>query len=617
MRSAARLNLVLAGTALSLVTALPSPALAQGLPGPGDRVLPRALQGVAALRALGPDLERVAARNQLSASRLRQILSQDPEAGIDPDGQMFYTEAEPALGLPGGTSTPPPAYPTSQTFALHSKPGAARTLFLDLDGATVENTAWNSRSGAISSGSHIGWDSDGDPSTFSTTEHGWIQEVWRQVSETYAPFDVDVTTQDAGSAAWIRSSSSDTAYGAHVVITSSAKTKQEACGSCLGVAYVGIFQRIDPSGYYQPAWVFADDPKMDPMIVAQAASHETGHQLGLKHDGTTNASYYGGTAAWGPLMGSSRTRAVSQFSQGEYASANNQEDDLAIMQTAGLPLRSDDHGSTVVTAARLGQQTAYDVRGVIGTRSDKDVFQVELPCTTDVTVTAAGIGRQTALDLSLEVLDASGAVLASSSPTSTQSGSPPTSQGMDAQVVLRGLSGVVYLRVDGVGSGDPAGSGWSDYGSLGQYHLTATGCSNASGPAGGPREGSGTASGGSSSGGTSSPPPASHHPAATRPSAPVIRVASSGRRGGTKTAIARWSSPDRTGGAPITKYRVRAERRNRSGRVTRVYTSPYLGATVRSVELRLPRGKYTFSVSAQNRVGSSGWSQASRTVRSR
>ena len=31
-------------------------------------------------------------------------------------------------------------------------------------------------------------------------------------------------------------------------------------------------------------------------------------------------------------------------------------------------------------------------------------------------------------------------------------------------------------RVDGVGNGSPSGSGWSDYGSLGQYRLTSTGC---------------------------------------------------------------------------------------------------------------------------------------------
>ncbi len=37
-------------------------------------------------------------------------------------------------------------------------------------------------------------------------------------------------------------------------------------------------------------------------------------------------------------------RAVSQLSKGEYAGANNTEDDLAVIQAHGLPLRADDHG---------------------------------------------------------------------------------------------------------------------------------------------------------------------------------------------------------------------------------------------------------------------------------
>ena len=93
------------------------------------------------------------------------------------------------------------------------------------------------------------------------------------------------------------------------------------------------------------------------MIVAQAASHEAGHTLGLHHDGTQTAPYYAGTSAWGPIMGSSRNRAVSQFSQGEYAGANNTQDDFAVIQANGLPLRADDHGSSTSTATQLGART--------------------------------------------------------------------------------------------------------------------------------------------------------------------------------------------------------------------------------------------------------------------
>ena len=302
-------------------------------------VLPRRMRGRAAADALGNRLASVAKRNDLSGARLERLLTEDKTAWLSREGQLFYQEEIPEQVDGAGTGTPPePAtYPTTQTFALHSRPGATRKIFLDFDGADVSNTGWNVGSNAISSGRHIGWDTDGSPSSFSSTEHDWIQEVWRQVAETYAPFEVDVTTQDPGADGWTRSTSSDTTYGTRVVITSSQSAPEQACaGSCLGVAWVGTFNHVDPSRYYQPAWVFAKDRQLAPMIAAQAASHEAGHTLGLHHDGTQTASYYAGTTSWGPIMGSARMRAISQFSRGEYAGANNTEDDFAVIQGNGL-----------------------------------------------------------------------------------------------------------------------------------------------------------------------------------------------------------------------------------------------------------------------------------------
>ena len=387
--------------------------------------------------------------------------------------------------------------------------------------------------------------------------------MWRQVSETYSPFDVDVTTADPGQAAITRSSSSDTTFGTHVVITSSTTPQEQVCGDCLGVAWVGSFDGVDPTASYQPAWVFAYDAHFDPMIVAQAASHETGHTLGLQHDGTTTADYYGGSSAWGPIMGSSAYRAVSQFSRGEYADANNTEDDLAIIASHGLAPRADDHGSTLPEADQLGAKTAYDASGVIGTRTDTDVFAIDLPCTTTLTAAATGIGAQTALDLSLEVLDANGAPVTLSSPASGRAGSPPVSNGMDAQVSVPNATGRYYLRVDGVGNGDPAGYGWSDYGSLGQYRLTGTGCDELppeptpepttdpqpttqplTEPATAAHADAHPDADANRHSATPTPTPApTPRPVVKAPSVPRIGLASSGTRGGRSTAVARWAPP--------------------------------------------------------------------------
>jgi hypothetical protein len=245
-------------------------------------------------------------------------------------------------------------------------------------------------------------------------------------------------------------------------------------------------------------------------------------------------------------------------------------------------------------------------------------------------VSVAGIGAQTALDLRLDVLNGAGTVVATNAPPSTYSGTPPASAGMDATVSVPNAMGMYYLRVDGVGTGSPAGPGWSDYGSVGQYRLTAQGCTVAPiAPQAMPQSPSTpypTPTASPSPTPTSpptaepNPTPPSSPPAAakpTRPGAPVIRSASAGARRGTVTAVARWSAPARTGGATITNYRVRAQRLNRAGRVVATYASAYLGRSVRSVTLRLPKGRYVFSATALNSAGGSAWSRVSNAVRAR
>ena len=577
-----------------------------------EPILPERVRGRAAVKALGSRLPAVAARNGLTAPKLERLLSEDETAWVSQEGQVYFQEELPAEVT--AESTPATAmaaaYPSSRTFALHSRPGAARTIFLDFDGAKVSGTGWAKM---IKDGTHVGWSADGSPATFTAGERAWIQEVWRQVAETYAPFDVDVTTADPGTAGVRRSTSTDTRYGTHVLITGSTTAVAQACDSrCLGVAYIGTFENIDPRGYTQPAWVFADR-SLSATTVAQAASHEAGHTLGLQHDGKGSADYYAGTHAWGPIMGSASFRAVSQFSRGEYTGANNLEDDFAVMRAHGLPPRTDDHGSSTAAARQLGAFSAYDVGGVVETRTDTDVFAIDRSCATDLTVAATGIGAQAALDLSLEILDSTGTRVDYASPASSYNRSL-VSTGMDAQLTVPAGPGTYYLRVDGVGHGNPATDGWSDYGSIGQYRLTATGCADAPAPlpvedpvvvppaAGSPETG---------------PTPPEPTPVAKRPGAPVIRAGTSGRRGGAVTAVARWAVPTTTGGASITRYRAVAQRLNSRNRVIRTHYSGYKGAGTRSITWRLPRGRYVFKVMAWNRVGASSWSKASRGVYAR
>ena len=162
-------------------------------------------------------------------------------------------------------------------------------------------------------------------------------------------------------------------------------------------------------------------------------------------------------------MGVGYYQNLVQWSRGEYAGANNQEDDLAII-AGSAPYRLDDHPDTVAAAAGsplVSSGAALAAAGVIERTGDADVFPF-----------AAGAGAMSAsaapaaagpdLDILLELLDAGGAVLASANPVGALAAS---------LAYALPAAGTYFLRVSGAGEGDPAATGYSRYGSLGQYTL--------------------------------------------------------------------------------------------------------------------------------------------------
>lgn len=578
-----------------------------------DRVLPRTLTGREVLASHPDLLPELARRNSRSTAELRELLAEDETVHLVSAGYVFYAEPQAQEAAVEGTTGQVPLtalFPQAQTFALHSRPGSTRTVYLDFDGATVSGTAWNDPESDhwLPSGTWKGWDSNGDASTFSLNEHAWVQHVWRQVAESFAAFDVDVTTADPGAAALRRESESDPTYGTRVVFTSDASASDLACSGCFGLALDRAFDAVDPTGFRSPAWVFADNRALSPVLTAQGAAHEVGHTLGLSHDATATSTYYRGTDGWGPLMGLSAMRAVNQWSRGEYAGANNAEDDLQVMQEHHLPLLADDHADERTAATAVSGDGVTTTRGVITTRSDVDTFRLELGCDTTVQAAAKGIGAQTALDLSLELQDADGGRLDLASPASGyRMDTYPlggllypvyVSTGMDATVTRTLTKGTYYLRVDGVGNSSSAASTYSDYASIGSYTLTTHGC------------------------GTTVPAPTPTPAPATpvvlsRPGAPSIGAASSGSAGGTVSATARWAAPRTTGGQAILGYRVRAYKLDARNRVVRTYTTGRTAANVRALVYRLPKGRYTFVVTAENGLGASPWSSRSVVVSAR
>lgn len=380
----------------------------------------------------------------------------------------------------------------SNTFFLHSNPTATKTIYLDFDGHLLPaNTAWTN---SYNNGQAINapaWSIDGD-SSFNDTELARIQNIWQRVAEDYAPFDVNVTTELRDESYLTRSSQSDQIYGTRVLIS----PISSYFGNYGGIAYVGVFDFV--GDYYKPALVFPEKlGPNDEKSIAEAISHEAGHNLGLGHDGTSSQGYYtghgSGATGWAPIMGVGYYQQLTQWSKGEYSGASNQEDDLAIITTQnGFGYRIDDAGSTALAANDLGllgtnveNSELIDVSqfGIIERNTDQDWFEFAtgegMVNLTVQSMTQAFINNGSSftaeyltppsgssnLDIWAGIYAADGTTLvAQSNPVDLLSAN-------FTNLFLN--AGTYYLAIDGVGKGDLV-TGYSDYGSLGQYAISGT-----------------------------------------------------------------------------------------------------------------------------------------------
>jgi len=435
---------------------------------PLDQILGQSLQGKDALTKVQSRLAEVAQRNGLPEQKLLDTLASDKTSWLDKDGRLFFRE-------PGLTTTEkaPEASPRWATeavaaaegpaFELHSKPESNRVIYLDFDGHTITGTAWNS---SVDPVNVTAYDTDGNAAVFSTAEQDVVHEVWARVAEDYAAFDVDVTTQQPAQDLINRTSSSDQQYGTRVLIDPTT-WYQSNCG-CGGVAYIGVYDNAGQHDYYQPALVFTKGVGTGAKNLAEAASHEAGHNVGLGHDGTASVGYYEGHGSWAPIMGVGYYRGISQWSKGEYSGANNTEDDYSVIGTHGLALRTDEAGDSTGAAAALA--VGATANGFIAAEADTDVYRVDVSAAGNYTATASAGALGGNLDIKLDLLNSAGTVVTSADPASGQSNAG-TPTGLGATVTSNLQPGTYYLRIDNVGYGNPLNTGYSTYGSRGAYSL--------------------------------------------------------------------------------------------------------------------------------------------------
>lgn len=434
-------------------------------------MIDRPTPGAKAAQQFAGRMDDLARHNGMPVAELREVLTSDRTSWIDQDARLYYVEPmspemEAAAAAGKGTTRKPPKPPVGAdpTAPAHSsKPGSSRVIYIDFTGHTITGTAWNA-AGKPSSVNVTPYDTDGNASTFSTAEQAVIIETWQRIAEDYAPFDVNVTTVDPGVDAINRSSSTDQNYGSRLLIDPTS-WYQAGCG-CGGVAYVGVFDSAN-NGYHQPALVFTQGVGTGAKNIAEAGSHEVGHNLGLSHDGTSAIGYYRGHGAWAPIMGVGYGKAISQWSKGEYADANQRQDDLVVMGQNGAAIKAADHGTSIATASTL--VSGVTATGVTTTAADVDYFKVVLAAGSHTfTASPAAVGGN--VDIELTVLNAAGATVGQWDPDSGQI-SPGTATGLSATGTLTLAAGTYYVRVDGSGFADPLTTGYTDYGSIGAFSV--------------------------------------------------------------------------------------------------------------------------------------------------
>lgn len=418
------------------------------------------LAAVPALAALAP-----AAQAAVVADASARLTRDGSVVFFEPESMLPPQQAPVKAAVEGTSALPPAPSPLDQTFLLHSRPTSTHKIYLDFDGATA--TGWTASPVGLSP-----FDLDGAPATFGDDERQRIQLIWAEVSEDFAPFDVDITTEPVSDDALVRASQADQAYGVRIVVTANDPI---GCG-CVGVAQLAVFddvglKPVEPSAYLETSRLNGS-----PNDIAVVVSHELGHTLGLLHDGDSVSPYYYGRgwSSWAPLMGTAYLRRLSTWSNGDYLDATNQENDVAVIAATGAPLIADDAGDTNAAAPTLA--IGDQVTGVIADRTDVDRFAVRVTRAGRLTTTAMPAPYAPNLDIALSMLAADGTVLATSNPPSQSlmaAGKNELVQGLSAGASALVTPGTYYIRVDGAGSGDPLGDGYSDYGILGRYSLVA------------------------------------------------------------------------------------------------------------------------------------------------
>lgn len=375
---------------------------------------------------------------------LSDVLCSTPAGGR---AAVLGEPVDAGLPLPEGHDPINAASSSQSAFSvpvLQSRPGATAVIYIDFDGETVNDPLW-------ADGETI----EAPPARLNAIQ---IREAWERVAKEFEVFDVNVTTSvdDYNAAPANRRT--------QCIVSNAAAQVAPGTG---GVAYLNSF-----TGVWSPiCWAFIDT---NPKYCADVVAHEVGHTLDLRHDGreevegAAREEYYRGhgtgVTGWAPIMGVGYYKNLVQWSKGEYARANNPEDDLAIMSDPSkIPFIADDLPSAPDGSEAVLLPGGAPVAGVISDADDTDSFRADL---------AEGSYRlniqplpHANLDAKIEVLDAGLNILVSANPLDLLTA--------DARFRID-QAGTFYFRASGSGRPEISGTGYSAYSSFGSYRIALT-----------------------------------------------------------------------------------------------------------------------------------------------
>lgn len=331
---------------------------------------------------------------------------------------------------------------------LQSLPGSSAVVYLDFDGEKVSNTQWNQTK--LAGGKTI----DAKKQNYTSAD---IKNIWKEVSEDFMPFTINVTTD--------RSVYNSAPQNSRMMCIFTSSWEWYLSRRIGGVAKLNSFD----NNRNDPCWVFNYGVR----IAAITASHEVGHTLGLSHDGrkasgsSTAETYYNGHNNWGTIMGGAKTRTIAQWSKGEYNRANNQQNDLAqIVTNKNVNYKEDDHSNARSGATNIIVETNGNILdakndGVIERNNDKDYFKF-VTGEGQVKIEVKPASYATNLNVQCKLLDANGNQVDVSSPGNSFAGTMTNNL----------KAGTYYVEIDGVGDGSNATVGFTGYSSLGYYSIS-------------------------------------------------------------------------------------------------------------------------------------------------